>query len=290
MKTFCQINNQWIDIQTNNNYFVYGNNLLNMYKEKNMDLLQSMYPAFISCSEYTEGFMIVEGKYNKFGYMTQEGILRVPCIYKQALPYFNGIAIVFDKYFHAIDYKGHTILADNYDNIKYFGENDEYLKCLKPGDCQPNIIKISDLIGKYSYQQDDIQSHLALITDDNGDIDLCEMPIINGFIPIMKNKLWGIQDKQGRLIEDTCHKELYLPYNSMFCFVEHNGLKIMNLETKQYKYIDGAIYDQIWNTLLRLDQNPSMFAQYLPTGQIQEVSSVIHINDDIIGKSKRKIK
>ncbi len=290
MKTFCQIDNQWIDVQRNNNYFVYGGNLLKMYKEKNKDLIQSMYPSFISCSEYSEGLMIVQGKNGKFGYMDKEGILRVPCIYKGATPYFGGIAIVYDGYFHVLDYQGRMVISDNYDDIRYYDEKGEYLQCSRVGNCHPIMVQISDLVGRYTYPKDDIQNQLMLLINNDGVMGLCEMPVINGFMPILRNGLWGIQDRQGNVIELACHKRPYLPYNSMFSTVKNNYLKIVNLETRKYKYIDGSLYDHIWNILLHLDKNPSVHAQYLPTGQIQNVSSVIHIDDNIIGKARKRIK
>ncbi len=290
MKTFCLIDNKWIDIQSDNNYIVYGKGWLNTYQDKNMNLLQNLYPAFVSCSEYSEGLMIVQGKNNKFGYMDKAGVLRSPCIYQVAYPFVNGVAIVYDGYFHVINPLGRMVIPDNYDNIRYDEYNNEYLKCFKQGINQPLIVKISDLIGEYTYPKDNIDSQMMLVTNQNDEQSFCEVPVINGFVPIIRNSMWGVQDQKGNTIVPACHKKPYFPYNSMFSFIEDNYLKIIDLTTKQYKYIDCSLYDKAWDSLKSLDLNPKVMAQCIKTGNLYEVTSLVTIDDQTLGQAKKRIK
>lgn len=153
MKDFILVDGKWKAVEAVNGV-IFGNDTFFEYYEHNIDMIMKYYPSYTKCHDvFSEGRLTIKGINDKWGVMDKNGKIIVPCIYNEVDDYVNGIVIAFDHYFGVLDHNGDQIIPFEYDDISYYGNNNEFLLLAKFGQ-DVDLVKIEDLIGKFSYKEE----------------------------------------------------------------------------------------------------------------------------------------
>ncbi len=289
MKTYCLINGEWIDIATDPRYIAYGNKLLQLYEQKNKALLKIIYPAFIECDNFSEGRALVKNINNQYGYLDKTGTLICPCQYQKALPYHNGVAIVYNGAYHVIDYNGNLIIKDNFINIEYCGDSDQYLQCDDEyGDSKLYIIK--DLIGEFDYPKEEIKSQIAAYKLITGENRTFITDFYGDYSAFCLGGKWGIVDTHANVIEPFIHAQKIIPQDNMLIFIEDGILNIVNLETKERKKYDSRLFRQAWGYLLAQDNRPDIHVINVNNNCETPIEGIVCMNQNAISQGINKVK